>query len=170
MNQKVKNFCIIAIIGAMYCAVSLALAPLSFGNIQIRIAECLTMLPLIYAPSVYGVILGCFLTNFIGAFIGVNVLGFMDVFVGTLATALAAILTYKLRNYKVKDIPVLAILMPVIFNGVIIGAELGYVLFPNAVLMGSIISGIEVAVGELVSVIVGYILVRSLARKTKIFD
>ena len=170
MNQKVRNFCIIAIIGAMYCAVSLALAPLSFGNIQVRIAECLTMLPLIYAPSVYGVILGCFLTNLLGAFMGLNVLGFMDVFVGTLATALAAILTYKLRDYKIKNVPIFAILMPVIFNGIIIGIELGLVLFPNAIITGSLISGIEVAIGELISVIVGYLLVKALKTKTKIFD
>ena len=170
MNQKVRNFCIIAIIGAMYCAVSLALAPLSFGNIQVRIAECLTMLPLICAPSVYGVILGCFLTNLLGALMGLNVVGFMEVVVGTIATPLAALLPYRLSNYKIKNIPIFAIMMPVIFNGIIIGIELGWVLFPNAFITGSLISGIEVAIGELISVIVGYLLVRALATKTKIFD
>ncbi|MCI5773036.1 MAG: QueT transporter family protein [Erysipelotrichaceae bacterium] len=169
MNKKVLYFCIIAIIAAMYTAVSLALAPLSFGNIQIRIAECLTMLPLIFAPSIYGVILGCFLTNLIGAFMGVNLLGFLDVIVGTLATALAAFMTYKLRNIKIKNIPIFAILMPVIFNGVIIGVELGYVLFPQNFLLGSLICGVEVAIGELVSVIVGYFIVKALAPKIKAF-
>ena len=61
-------------------------------------------------------------------------------------------------------------MMPVIFNGIIIGIELGWVLFPNAFITGSLISGIEVAIGELISVIVGYLLVRALATKTKIFD
>ena len=100
---------------------------------------------------------------------GVNLLGFLDAIVGTLATGIAAYLTYKFRDYKVKNIPLISLLMPVILNGVIIGIELGYVLFPESILVGSAISGIEVAIGELISVIIGLLLVNAL-KKTKIFD
>lgn len=169
MSKSIKKLVIISMIAAVYTAISLALAPLSFGNIQIRIAEALVILPLIYFPSVYGVILGCYLTNLIGAIMGVNLLGFIDVFVGTMATAISAYLTYRFRNVRIKNIPILSLMMPVIFNGIVVGIELGIVLFPQNILLGSLISGIEVAIGELIAVILGLFLTNSLA-KTKIFD
>ena len=135
----------IAMIAAIYTALSLALAPLSYGNIQVRIAEALTLLPLIYQPAIWGVTLGCFLTNLIGAIMGFNPTGMIDAVIGTTATLLAALCTYKFRDRKVGKVPVLSILMPVIFNFFFIGAELGYLLFPDNLLMGSLICGAEVA-------------------------
>ncbi|MBO5554765.1 MAG: QueT transporter family protein, partial [Solobacterium sp.] len=46
-----KRFAKIAMAAALYAAVSLALAPMSYGPIQVRIAEALTMLPLIWQPA-----------------------------------------------------------------------------------------------------------------------
>lgn len=158
-----------AMIAAIYAVISLALAPFSFGNIQVRIAEALTLLPLIYKHGITGITLGCFLTNLLGAMMGVNPTGYLDAIVGTAATLMAGIATYKLKDYKVKDIPVLAILMPVIFNGIIVGAELGVLYFPENVITGSIICGIEVAVGELISVIIGWFLIKAL-KNTKLFE
>ena len=68
----------VALIAAVYTAVSLAIAPYAFGNIQVRISEALTLLPLIYQPSIWGITLGCFLTNLIGAMMGVNPPGYLD--------------------------------------------------------------------------------------------
>ncbi len=158
-----------AMIAAIYTVISLALAPFSFGNIQVRIAEALTLLPLIYKYGITGITLGCFLTNLLGAMMGVNPTGYLDAIVGTAATLMAAIATYKLKDYTIKDIPVLSILMPVIFNGIIVGIELGVLYFPENVVTGSIICGIEVAVGELISVIVGWFLIQAL-KKTKLFE
>lgn len=169
MNKSIKKLCIISMIAAIYTVVSLLLAPFSFGNIQVRIAEALTMLPMIYFPSVYGVTLGCFLTNLVGVFTGANILGVLDVFLGTFATVVAALLTYQFRNIRIFNLPLLSMLMPVLLNGIIVGAELGYVLFEGNVLLGTIISGLEVALGELISVIIGLLLVRAL-KKTRIFD
>lgn len=164
-----KNLARIAILAAVYTAVSLALAPFSFGNIQVRISEALTLLPLIWQPSVWGLTLGCFLTNLIGAMTGVNPTGLIDAVVGTAATFLAAVCTYRLRNRTVRGIPVLSVAMPVIFNAVIIGIELGILLFPDNVLTGSLICGLEVGVGELISVILGWFLIKALKR-AEIFD
>ena len=80
-------------IAAIYTALSLALAPFSYGNIQVRIAEALTLLPLIYQPAIWGVTLGCFLTNLIGAIMGFNPTGMIDAVIGTAATLLAALCT-----------------------------------------------------------------------------
>lgn len=167
--MNTKNMTKVAMIAAVYTVVSLALAPFTFGNIQVRIAEALTLLPLIYAPSIWGVTLGCFLTNLIGAIYGFNPTGMMDAVIGTTATLLAALLTYKLRDKKVKGFPLASFCMPILFNFVFIGAELAYLFMPNEVVKGFFIFGSEVAIGETISLIAGWYLIKAL-KKTKIFD
>lgn len=169
MKKNTQNFAKIAMIAAIYTAVSLVLAPFSFGNIQVRIAEALTLLPLIYKPSIAGVTLGCFLTNLIGAMTGVNPTGMIDALVGTAATFLAAYGTWYFREKKIGKIPVLSILMPVILNFFFVGMELSVLFFEGNIWLGLLIMGSEVAIGELVSVILGYFLVKALS-KTYIFD
>ena len=168
MNKNTQTFAKIAMIAAIYTVVSLVLAPFSYGNIQVRIAEALTILPLIYRPSIAGVTLGCFLTNLIGAMMGVNPTGMIDAVVGTAATLFAAILTYQLRDRKIAGIPVPSLLMPVIFNFFFVGMELSVLFFEGNVWLGLLIMGTEVAIGELISVIIGYFLVKALDR-TEIF-
>lgn len=167
--MKTKTFTKVAMIAAVYTTVTLVLAPVSYGNLQVRVSECLTMLPLIYEPSVFGVTLGCFLSNLIGAMTGMNPTGYIDALIGTAATFCAAVCTWKLRNMTVKKIPVLSILMPVIWNFFLVGAELGFLLMPERPLTGMLVNGAWVAAGELICVIMGYILVRALSR-TKIFE
>ena len=170
MNKtKMSTFVRVAMIAAIYTVVSLVLAPFSFGNIQVRIAEALTILPLIYKPSIYGVTLGCFLTNLLGAMLGVNPTGLIDAVVGTLATFLAAECTWALKDKKVKGIPVWSILMPVLFNFFFVGTELAVLFFEGNLFLGILIMGTEVAIGELISVIVGYLLVQAMAKR-HIFD
>ena len=162
--MNIKTFTKVAMIAAVYTVISLVLAPFSFGNIQVRIAEALTLLPLIYAPSIWGVTLGCFLTNLIGVLMGVNPTGVLDTVIGTSATLLAALCTYKLRDVKFRDIPVWSILMPVLFNMVFVGIELGFILFPENLVTGSVICGLEVAAGELISVVIGWYIIKLLDR------
>ena len=162
--MNIKTFTKVAMIAAVYTVISLVLAPFSFGNIQVRIAEALTLLPLIYAPSIWGVTLGCFLTNLIGVLMGVNPTGVLDTVIGTSATLLAALCTYKLRDVKFRDIPVWSILMPVLFNMVFVGIELGFILFPESIVTGSVICGLEVAAGELISVVIGWYIIKLLDR------
>lgn len=169
MTKNTQTFAKVAMIAAIYTVVSLALAPFSFENIQVRIAEALTLLPLIYRPSIAGVTLGCFLTNLLGAMMGVNPTGMIDAVIGTAATFLAAMMTYQLRDRRLAGIPVWSILMPVIFNFFFVGMELSVLFFEGNMWMGLLIMGTEVAIGELISVIVGYFLVRALAR-TNIFE
>ena len=153
-----------AMIAAVYTVVSLVIAPLAYGPVQVRISEALTVLPLIYRPAIPGLTLGCCLTNIIGAMTGANPAGYIDAVVGSLATFIAAVLTWKLRDHKIKDVPVLSLAQPVFWNFLFVGAELGFMLFPGNVLVGSLICGLEVAVGELISVIVGWFLVKWLDR------
>ncbi len=169
--NKNKHLTTIAVIAAIYTVISLALAPLSYGNIQVRIAECLTLLPILFAPSIYGIILGCFLTNLIGAMMGVTLLGFLDVFIGTLATAIAAVLTYKFKDIELFGHSVLSAFMPVIINAIIIGAQLSIVLYASEqFILGWLISGMQVALGQIVACVVfGLPLIKAL-KKAKIFE
>lgn len=165
-----KTMIRVALIAAIYSILSLVLAPFSFGNIQVRVAEALTLLPLIYPPAILALTLGCFITNLVGVAMGANLLGMMDVLIGTLATLIAALLTYKMRTVSFKNIPVLSILSPVLTNGLIIGAELAYVLAPTFSLVFIAIFGFEVALGEAIAVIViGYPLLQWF-KKSNLFN
>ena len=150
----IKRMTMIALVAALYVTISIALAPISFGNIQVRIAEALTLLPILFVDGISGVTLGCFLTNLVGTILGVNVLGPLDILFGTLATLIAAILTYYLRNYQIKGISYLSLLPPIIINGIIIGAELTYVLSPTFTLPYFLLFTIEVAFGQAIAILV----------------
>ena len=169
MNNKTLTK--IAMIAAIYTALCFipGLSNIAYGQIQVRIAEALTLLPLIYQPAIWGVTLGCFLANLVGLMTGMNPTGLIDLIVGTMATFLAANCTYLLRNKKVGNIPLWAILMPVIFNAIFVGIELAFIFMPDNVVLGTIINGAYVAIGELIAVAIGYILIKQL-EKTKIFE
>ncbi|MBQ1788495.1 MAG: QueT transporter family protein [Erysipelotrichaceae bacterium] len=166
--MNTKTLTRVALIAAVYTVISLVLAPLSFGNIQVRFAEALTLLPLIYQPAIAGVTLGCFLTNLIGALMGFNPTGLLDAVIGTAATLIAAIITWRCRSKKVAGLPLISILAPVVLNFFFVGAELAFLLMPENVVWGTLIFGAEVAIGELVAVAVGYLLI-GLLSKTKLF-
>lgn len=166
--SKTKKMTVVCMVAAVYVALSLVLAPITFGQVQCRIAEALNLLPLIFPVSGYGVILGCFLTNLIGTLNGSDIIGVIDCVVGTLGTVIAVWGVLKFKNVRFKSIPWLSMLMPVISNGVLVGIELGFLLYPGNVLVGSLISGLWVAIGEVASMILGYLLITQL-EKTEIF-
>lgn len=115
-----------AMIAALYTALCIALAPLSFGMVQVRIAEALTLLPVFSPVAIWGVTIGCALSNLVGFMTGANILGFLDIVFGTAATLVAAILSYQMRNIRFCGLPVLSALPPVLINAAVIGAELTY--------------------------------------------
>lgn len=110
MFFNIKYLTRAAIIAALYAALTVMLAPISFGMIQFRVAEALTALPLVMAEAVPGLAIGCLVANLLGG--GMP----MDVVFGALATLLAAIATRRLRSR-----PALALAAPVVFNGIIVG-------------------------------------------------
>ena len=75
------------------------------------------MLPIFTPAAIPGLAIGCLLSNLMSP------LGLVDWVCGPLATLLAALCTYWLRNVCVKDLPLLSLLPPVVFNAVIIGWE-----------------------------------------------
>ncbi|MDK2821629.1 MAG: hypothetical protein PWP31_1594 [Clostridia bacterium] len=100
-------------------------------------AEALTLLPILYPEAIFGVTIGCLLSNFYGG------LGIIDIVLGSLTTLIAAWLTYSFRKSW------LAYLPPIILNGIIVGIYLSYLLQVNVLLSIS-----SVALGEAISVLV----------------
>ena len=127
------------------------------------------LLPLIFQPSIWGITLGCFLTNLIGAMIGVNPTGYLDAVLGTSATLIAALITWHFRDKKTFGLPLISMAAPIVLNFLIVGAELAFLLMPENKILGTLIFGSEVAVGELISVVIGWFLIKAL-EKTKIFE
>ena len=96
-----------AVVAALYVVLCMALQPLSYGAVQVRVAEALCLLPVFGAEYIAGVVLGCFLANLLGSTI-------VDVILGTLATLLACVVTYKLRNVRIGGLAIPASLPPVV--------------------------------------------------------
>jgi uncharacterized membrane protein len=113
-----------AVIAGLYTALTVGLAPISFGLVQCRVAELLTVLAVYTPAAVPGLTVGCALSNVIGLTMGSNIAGALDILLGTLATGLAALLSCRWRRYRLWGLPVLSTLPPVLFNAVIVGAEL----------------------------------------------
>lgn len=107
-----------AVIAALYAALTIALAPISYGPIQFRVSEALTALPFLMPGSVVGIAVGCVLANLYTGSV-------LDIVFGSLATLLAGLLTawFGKRGSTVKN-RLLGCLMPVVFNMVIVGAVL----------------------------------------------
>lgn len=83
-----------AVIAALYVVLTLIFAPISFGPLQVRIAEALTILPMFTAAAVPGLFVGCILANILGGAI------IWDVVFGSLATLIGAWLGYMLRSNR----------------------------------------------------------------------
>ena len=107
-----------AVVAAAYAALTIALAPISYGALQFRASEALTVLPFFMPCTVWGLWIGCILANLYTGTIA-------DIVFGSLATLLAALLTaaFGKKGNTVKN-RLLGCLMPVVFNAVIVGAVL----------------------------------------------
>ncbi len=143
------NLVRLALIAAMYVALTLLIAPLAFGPVQFRFSEVLVLLCFYrkdYSPAL---ILGCFIANLFSPF------GLYDIIFGTLATAVAVIPMYYMKNIF------LAALLPVVSNGVIVGFELYLCGEPLWFSMATVALGELVVVGILGTVIFKLVFDRS---------
>lgn len=141
-----------AMIAAVYVVLTYVFAPFSFGEIQIRLAEALTILPLFTPAAVPGLFIGCLIGNILGGAI------LPDIVFGSIATLIGAFGTYMLRNNP----PALAPLPPILANTVIVPfvLRLGYgIPLPIPFMM------LTVGIGELLSCgVLGIVLYTALKR------
>ncbi|KAB3528945.1 QueT transporter family protein [Alkaliphilus serpentinus] len=143
-----------AIIAALYAVLTIAFAPISYGNIQVRIAEALTILPFFTPAAIPGLFVGCIIANIYGG----N--GMIDIVFGSLATLTAAYLSYKMPRKWLVPLP------PIVINAIVVGFILNYLFqYPLLITMG------WVAVGQIIACYgIGYILLLTLEKyRDKIF-
>lgn len=92
MNKNLKYLSESAIIAAVYIVLTLIFQPISFGQLQFRIAEALTILPALTPAGIPGIFIGCLLANLLGGG------HWIDIVFGSLASLLAAWLTRVLAK------------------------------------------------------------------------
>lgn len=162
-NRRSKRLVVSALLAAIYSVLALALPMASFGPVQFRVSEALTLLPVFSPAAAVGVTLGCFLTNCIGVMMGATFP--QDILFGTLATLLGCVFTWLLRGVRVRGLPVLSALSPVICNTLIIGWEINAFFLDAPSWMGFFSSAVGVGIGELAAcVVLGLLLVAVLER------
>ena len=160
-NKKVLFLTQAAVIAAIYVVLTIFISAfnLASGAIQVRISEALTILPFFTPAAIPGLWIGCLLANLLtGAVI-------YDVIFGSIATLLAAVCTYLLRNHKIA-----CTFPPVIFNMIIVPFVLVYAYGIPAVYFHGVnvtipFNAMTVGIGEVISVcVLGSILMRVLAK------
>lgn len=151
MNKRTLYITQAAIIAALYVVLVFVFQYSSFGPIQFRIAEALTILPYFTPAAIPGVTIGCLLSNLIFK------MEPLDTIFGTAATLIAAFLSYQLRDNKF-----LVPIPPILINAIIIPWVLKYAYFEVNTIPFMMIT---VGAGQLVSAgILGMILLFSLER------
>ena len=166
-NKKIMHLVQGAMIAAVYAAATYASAVLgiAYGPVQFRFSEALTVLAVFSPAAVPGLTIGCLLGNLSSPF------GMWDIVFGSLATLLAALSARKLRKITIKGLPLLSIIMPVIFNALIVGAEIT-LLMPTdeASFSACLIAALEVGAGELAVCLAGGIPVFYALKKSNLFS
>lgn len=145
---NVKNLTRLALIAAMYVAMTLAVPALSFSAVQCRFSEILVLLCFYRRDYSAALILGCFIANLFSP------LGWYDLVFGVAATAIAVLPMFYVKNVF------LAALFPVISNGILVGIELTLAFGdPIWINIGS------VALGELIAMTAGAVIFKLVFEK-----
>ena len=130
MKNKTQKIVFAALIAAIYAALTIMLAPISYGPLQIRVAEIFTILPFFSLFSIWGLFVGCLVSNFFSPY------GIIDMIFGSMATLIAAILTYYIGRSKLPYKKYLAPLPAVIVNALIVAFLVNCITVANPVQIG----------------------------------
>lgn len=155
-----------AVIAALYVALCFIFKPISYGPLQFRLSEIFCVLPVFLPEAVYGLFIGCFLSNLLG---GASI-ALLDTVFGSLTTLLSAHLTRLI--FKKTDKIFLSLIPPVVLNALIVGTYVPFI-YPSSsqastllLVLGSVAS---VFFGEAVVIFaIGVPFAKALA-KTRIF-
>lgn len=142
MRSKTRQLVHAALIGALYVALThlqnLLLPGSTTWAIQFRASEAMCVLAFFTPAAIPGLTVGCLLFNLSSA--GALPLDFL---VGTAATLLSVGSMYLLRGVTVKGYPLLGLLLPAVFNALLVGWELSVYVGG-----GFWINALYVAIGE----------------------
>ena len=110
---SVRDLTLAAVLAAVYAVLTVTLPIPQFGPVQLRVAEALTVLPFLFPAATPGLFVGCFIANLFSPYP-------LDVLCGSAATLLACLATQRMPNRYLASLP------PVLFNMVIVGAEIAW--------------------------------------------
>ena len=124
MNRNVKKIVLSGLIAAMYVVLTLLQNTLFPGTasaaVQFRASEALCVLAIFTPAAIPGLTVGCIISNIFAG------LGAIDLVVGPLASFLAALGMYLLRNQRALKLPILSLLCPAVSNGLLVGGEIAF--------------------------------------------
>ena len=151
-NKNVVFMAQAAMIAAIYVVLTIVFAPFSFGEVQIRIAEALTILPVFTPAAIPGLFIGCLIGNIFGGAV------LPDIIFGSLATLIGALGTWILRDKN----RFLAPLPPIISNSLIVPFVLRYAYGVNLPIPFMMLT---VGIGEIIGCgVLGIVLHTSLSK------
>ena len=131
-----------AAVAALYAGLTMALAPISYGAVQVRVSEALCILPFFFPWASWGLFVGCIIANLLSS------LGILDVVFGSLATLIASLIIAALGKKGGTWAKIIAVPVPVIVNGIVIGGVISASAVEGNFFAGMISSGLTVAAGE----------------------
>jgi uncharacterized membrane protein len=162
MNNKTRFITQAGLIGAIYVVFTLPFASFGTDYMQVRISEVLTILPFFTPAAIPGLTVGCVLSN-----IFVSKFGMVDIVFGSMATLIAAYMSYRLRDKKA-----LVPIPPIIINAIMVGALIYFGTFGELKFNGTLLSFMAwVGLGQTIACyVMGYPLLIILEKyKGKIF-
>ena len=165
-NKKMIKFVVLnGLIAGLYVVFTLPFANVAYGPIQFRLEEVLTVFPIFSVATIPGVTLGCFLANLLNP----DNLGPVDIIGGTVATLIAGFFSWLIGK---KNKP-LGIIPPIVFNGLIVGGYLPFLLVAQGstvTVEAVVFSMLSVAGSEAVLLVVLGLPLIAVIAKTKIKD
>lgn len=153
-----RDLTLAAMVAALYAVMGYFgnIFGLTFGPIQFRFAEALTVLPFLFPGTVPGLFVGCVIVNLLSPY------GPLDIVVGSAATLMAAVWTSRLKNKWLAPLP------PVICNTVLVGFTIGWAEaggFTAKLPVAWLVNGLSVGAGELgVCYVLGLLLLEVMPR------
>lgn len=154
---KSKNYRIAygAVIAAVYavltCLQNLLVPGSASMAVQFRVSEILNVMAIFTPSAIPGLTLGCLISNAFSAASGFP----LDIIIGSAATLGSAVCMYLFRNVKIRDFPLISMLMPILWNGFIVGWEIEYFFVEGPFeWVGFLTSSAFVALGEAVVMLI----------------
>ena len=142
-SLSVRHITMAAMVGALYAALALfgSIFGITFGPVQCRFSEALCVLPFFFPETVWGLFVGCLITNVLSPY------GVLDMVLGSAATLLAALLTARCRRKWLAPLP------PVLVNALLVGGLLAWQQtgFTSAFLPAFLFQGGSVGLGQLLA-------------------
>jgi len=155
MKNKTVNASLTAVFAAVYSISVISLSSISFQLIQVRVADALLPLSIIFGwPAIIGLTLGCLIANFFGG------LGVFDVVGGSLANFIATFIAWKIGKRKFKGSWISASILETLIIASIVGFYLSFIFN-----VPFFISFLSVLTGSLIAInFIGYLLLKAISK------